>query len=84
MKYIIYILFFFPIWVTAQTYKYIGTENGLSNRRIFSIQKDAQGYMWFLTDEGMDRYNGQGRRIIFCLLISQLLSIFHFHYLSYY
>lgn len=59
MKYIIYILFFFPIWVTAQTYKYIGTENGLSNRRIFSIQKDAQGYMWFLTDEGMDRYNGK-------------------------
>lgn len=59
MKYIIYILFFFPIWVTAQTYKYIGTENGLSNRRIFSIQKDAQGYMWFLTNEGMDRYNGK-------------------------
>ncbi|NDO58953.1 hypothetical protein [Bacteroides caecimuris] len=26
----------------------------------------------------------QGRRIIFCLLISQLLSIFHFYYLSYY
>lgn len=59
MKYIIYILFFFPIWATAQTYKYIGTENGLSNRRIFSIQKDAQGYMWFLTNEGMDRYNGK-------------------------
>ena len=38
MKYIIYILFFFPIWVTAQTYKYIGTENGLSNRsRIYVV-----------------------------------------------
>lgn len=59
MKYIIYILFFFPVWVTAQTYKYIGTEDGLSNRRIFSIQKDDRGYMWFLTDEGMDRYNGK-------------------------
>lgn len=59
MKYIIYLLFLFPICVTAQTYKYIGTENGLSNRRIFSIQKDAEGYMWFLTDEGMDRYNGK-------------------------
>ena len=46
MKYIIYILLFFPIWVTAQTYKYIGIEEGLSNRRIFSIQKDAEGYMW--------------------------------------
>ncbi len=23
MKYIVYILLFFPVWVTAQTYKYI-------------------------------------------------------------
>ena len=52
MKYIIYILFFFPIWVTAQTYKYIGTENGLSNRRIFSIQKDAQDICGFLPMKG--------------------------------
>ncbi|MEY8687819.1 two-component regulator propeller domain-containing protein [Bacteroides sp. AN502(2024)] len=59
MKYIVYILFLFPVWVTAQTYKYIGMEDGLSNRQIFNIQKDAQGYMWFLTNEGMDRYNGK-------------------------
>lgn len=59
MKYIVYIFFFLPIWATAQTYKYIGTENGLSNRRIFNIQKDEQGYMWFLTTEGVDRYNGK-------------------------
>lgn len=58
MKYIVYIFLLFPILVTAQTYKYIGIENGLSNRRIFNIQKDDQGYMWFLTNEGMDRYNG--------------------------
>lgn len=31
MKYIVYILLFFPVWVTAQTYKYIGIEDGLSN-----------------------------------------------------
>ena len=31
----------------------------MSNRRIFNIQKDTQGYMWFLTNEGMDRYNGK-------------------------
>lgn len=31
MKYIIYIFLFFPILVTAQTYKYIGIEDGLSN-----------------------------------------------------
>ena len=31
MKYIVYIFLLFPILVTAQTYKYIGIENGLSN-----------------------------------------------------
>lgn len=43
----------------GQTYKHIGVEDGLSNRRIYNIQKDHQGYMWFLTNEGMDRYNGK-------------------------
>lgn len=59
MRDIIYLFFLFPIWASAQTYKYIGIEDGLSNRRIFNIQKDAEGYMWFLTNEGMDRYNGK-------------------------
>lgn len=59
MKYIIYIFFLFPMLATAQTYKYIGIEDGLSNRRISNIQKDTQGYMWLLTSEGIDRYNGK-------------------------
>ena len=48
-----------PVAAIAQTFKYIGVENGLSNRRIFHIQKDSIGYMWFLTNEGLDRYNGK-------------------------
>ena len=62
MRFIINIvcfLFLLPFISTAQTYKYIGVENGLSNRRIFDIQKDSTGYMWFLTNEGIDRYNGK-------------------------
>ena len=43
----------------AQTYQYLGVEDGLSNRRVYSIQKDGMGYMWFLTHEGIDRYNGK-------------------------
>ena len=42
----------------AQIYKYIGVEEGLSNRRVYSIKKDKNGYMWFLTRDGIDRYNG--------------------------
>ena len=58
-------LFFFLIFLvssffaTAQTYKYIGVEDGLSNRRVYAIQKGAKGYMWFLTNDGINRYNGK-------------------------
>lgn len=52
-------LFFFVFVTAAQTYKYIGVEDGLSNRRIINIQKDSEGYMWFLTNEGVDRFNGK-------------------------
>lgn len=43
----------------AQTYNYIGVEDGLSNRRVYAIQKGPKGYMWFLTHDGIDRYNGK-------------------------
>lgn len=59
MRYIVYIFLLFPALAAAQTYRYIGIEDGLSNRRIFNIKKDIQGYMWFLTNEGIDRYNGK-------------------------
>lgn len=42
------ILLLLPIIGIAQTYKYIGVEDGLSNRRVYAIQKGPKGYMWFL------------------------------------
>ena len=43
----------------AQTYEYIGVEKGLSNRRVAAMQKGDKGYMWFLTQNGIDRYDGK-------------------------
>ena len=43
----------------AQNFKYISVENGLSNREVYSIQKDLKGYIWFLTHEGIDRFDGK-------------------------
>lgn len=43
----------------AQIYKYIGTQEGLSSRRVLAINKDSQGYMWILTYQGMDRFDGK-------------------------
>ncbi|WP_042372899.1 hybrid sensor histidine kinase/response regulator transcription factor [Bacteroides neonati] len=54
----LFLFLLFPIVSIAQTYKYIGVEDGLSNRRVYNIPKDHKGYMWFLTHEGIDRYDG--------------------------
>ena len=47
------------IQAPAQMFKYLDTQDGLSSRRVISIKKDSKGYMWFLTHEGADRYNGK-------------------------
>lgn len=49
MKKWIFLILLFPLTCIAQTYQYIGVEDGLSNRRVYYIQKDRTGYMWFLT-----------------------------------
>ena len=37
---------------------YLGIENGLSNNSVNTIFKDRYGYMWFGTDDGLNRYDG--------------------------
>ena len=60
MKELLFFLLFLYLAIPcpAQIYKYIGVEDGLSNRRVYAIKKDAEGYMWFLTHDGIDRYDG--------------------------
>jgi signal transduction histidine kinase/DNA-binding response OmpR family regulator/ligand-binding sensor domain-containing protein len=33
-------------------------EDGLSNQQVYAIQKGPEGYLWFLTRYGIDRYDG--------------------------
>lgn len=55
-----FIFLFINVTVSkGQIYKYIGLEDGLNNQKIYYIQKDRRGYMWFLTQEGVDRYDGK-------------------------
>ena len=53
------ILFLGAISAYAQLYRYLDTKQGLSSRRVIAVEKDKKGYMWFLTQEGVDRYNGK-------------------------
>ena len=43
MKKWLFLLLLFPLTCVAQTYQYLGVEDGLSNRRVYYIQKDNVG-----------------------------------------
>ena len=40
--------------------RYLGIEQGLSNNAVTSIYQDANGFMWFGTYDGLNRYDGYG------------------------
>lgn len=39
-------------------FEHITTQNGLSDNYIYSIIQDQKGFMWFGTEEGLNRYDG--------------------------
>ncbi len=38
--------------------KHLGTDEGLSHSTVFAIHQDRQGFIWFGTQEGLNRYDG--------------------------
>ena len=41
----------------------IGLEQGLSQLTVYAITQDAQGFMWFGTDDGLNRYDGYSIKV---------------------
>ncbi|MCF6181611.1 histidine kinase [Lutibacter sp.] len=54
-------LFTLLIWSFsfAQQYTHYTTKSGLPSNHIYTILQDAKGFIWFLTDKGMVKYNGK-------------------------
>ena len=44
---------------TPTKFTYINTDNGLSQNSVYSILKDKEGYMWFATGDGLNKYDGK-------------------------
>ena len=39
-------------------FEYLSTEDGLSHNTVLSIYQDKEGFMWFGTDDGLNKYDG--------------------------
>lgn len=65
-KLLIFFLFWIS-WVQAQNsdllFKNITIDNGLSQNSIVDIAQDSLGFMWFATQDGLNRFDGQNFRI---------------------
>ena len=50
----------FSSFLYSQNYyvKQLGIEQGLSNNYVLSITQDKQGFLWFATEEGLNKFDG--------------------------
>ncbi|MBN2400543.1 MAG: GAF domain-containing protein, partial [Candidatus Aminicenantes bacterium] len=58
-------LFFCPLAYAQQNirFRHLSIEQGLSQSSGFAITQDKQGFMWFGTEDGVNRYNGYEMKI---------------------
>lgn len=40
-------------------FSHLSTKNGLSNSNVFGVTQDNQGYIWFATEDGLNRFDGK-------------------------
>ncbi|WP_071146325.1 hybrid sensor histidine kinase/response regulator transcription factor [Bacteroides ihuae] len=54
------ILLCLPLFVAAQPYKIkqLGIKEGLSNNHVVSVAQDKRGFIWFATEEGLNKFDG--------------------------
>ncbi len=69
MRAVLRILIFFPffLWIAATgqdiKFQHIGSAQGLSQQTVNCIIKDKRGFMWFGTQDGLNKYDGYGMSV---------------------
>ena len=56
----IFLLTFLSVSVSGQPFmiKQLGIHEGLSNNHVVSIAQDKEGFLWFATEEGLNKFDG--------------------------
>lgn len=66
---IVILLLLIPTFLFAMVhdfrFRHLSVENGLSSNSVHAILQDKYGFLWFGTDEGLDRYDGTTFKSIF-------------------
>lgn len=59
-KALLSVLMCLPLLLSAQPYtiKQLGIREGLSNNHVVSIAQDKKGFLWFATEEGLNKFDG--------------------------
>ncbi len=74
----VFLVFIFLLHIKSQEtdlhFSHITTNEGLSNNFITCINQDKMGFMWFGTDEGLNRYDGYSVKV-FKKILGDSLSI---------
>ena len=52
-----------PADAQGYMFKHLEVRDGLSNNQVNAIYKDSEGYMWFATASGLNRYDGYGIKV---------------------
>ncbi len=65
MKKAFILSFVIVFWASADdlSFKHLTVEDGLSQGSIYEIVQDSSGYLWFATEDGLNRYDGYGFKI---------------------
>ncbi|MGF7232432.1 ligand-binding sensor domain-containing protein, partial [Arachidicoccus sp.] len=68
MRFLIWVVLLGPslsVFGQSEYYNFskLNTSNGLSNNQVNAILKDSDGFLWFGTSSGLDRYDGSSFKI---------------------
>ena len=55
---LVFVMAISEVFPQNNLFQRIGTLDGLSNNTVISIIQDKTGFIWFGTDDGLNRYDG--------------------------